>query len=810
MLPPDPLEVMLQMLTGTNRWGTPGQLAHALDPRIRQTPALDLVDQAVMETLNTPDGRLILSMAPQEGKSQRVGIVTPIWQLLRDKNTRVAIGCYGQSLANRNGRAIRNLIITHPELGIRIAPDNGSAHEWQLAGADGGVLSVGRGAGINGRAVDCVRGDMHIECEHGRLTAADAFTRGITRILAYDHADGRAVWRNVEAARRIDGRPTLEIITEAGRVLVCTPDHRVHTGRGYVPAGDLRPGDTLVAVMDAGRVPMWDHLSAAASGPTESDHPQAGSLLHAPLHGDDIRGRESDELLRLRGTHSAKQEGDLLHGVRAGAPGAHASDDRLPAVRGHVPAQVPPDAVLREDVRRSGALASDDWRGQLALQDGHELRQVVPVDATHDLGAGRRGVRGLPAGTDDHLHPQWGNGDTVRAGDSPHQRTAVGQPGREPDHALPRLPHDAPQVTGDTVRMVRESGGEPVAVYDFQVEGTSNFFAEGVLVHNCLIIDDPLKDRTEADSETIRQTCWDWWTDALSTRLGPGAPVILIMTRWHEDDLAGRLLAAEDGHLWRVVNIPAQAESDDDPLGRKPGEWLQSARGNRRWDAIKTRVGSRTWNALYQGRPSPAEGGMVKRDWWQRYQVPLWEQQGDVCHITCDELVISADLSLKGTESSDFVAIGVWARRGTDAYLVDQVRGRMDFISTLREFERLAKRWPQATLKLVEDKANGPALISMLAKRIVGIVPINPTRSKTQRLLAVAPLIESGHVYLPTKELCPWIDDYIEEHAAFPNGAHDDQVDETTMALDRLLLRPFDTSIHTLGDEDWDDYRIGY
>ena len=153
----------------------------------------------------------------------------------------------------------------------------------------------------------------------------------------------------------------------------------------------------------------------------------------------------------------------------------------------------------------------------------------------------------------------------------------------------------------------------------------------------------------------------------------------------------------------------------------------------------------------------------------------------------------------------------MWGRRGTDAYLLDQIHERADFVTTLHKLTALCRKWPQATLKLVEDKANGPALISMLAKRIVGIVPINPTAGKVQRAEAWAPLLESRHVYIPDETLAPWVGDYIEECAGFPNAAHDDQVDQTSMALDRLLLRP----LIAVGDgidvtEDYDDYRIGY
>ena len=454
------------MLSGRHRWDTPGVLAQELDPRTRQTPALDLIDAALVELANTPDGRLIISMPPQEGKSSRI-MDFILWRLHANPETRFAVASYAQGLANRTGRKLRNTIQAHRELGLTIAADNGAVSEWTLAGHEGGVLSVGRGAGITGRPVDC------------------------------------------------------------------------------------------------------------------------------------------------------------------------------------------------------------------------------------------------------------------------------------------------------------------------------------------LVIDDPLKDRAEADSQLIRDNCYDWWTDSLSTRLAPGAPVALILTRWHNDDLAGRLLAAPDGHLWRTINIPAQADTDTDPLDRQPGEYLQSARGrtHEQWEAIKVRAGARTWASLYQGRPSPVDGGIVKRDWWETYHQPLWLEGPDGARWAqqMDEVLISADLTFKGGDKSDRVAIGVWGRRGSHAFLLDQVCARLDFTASVREFVRLCDRWPQATLKLVEDAANGPALMSMLAQRVTGIVPVKPTAGKLQRLLAVAPLIEAHNVHLPSLQLAPWVDDYIEEHAAFPNGAHDDQVDQTSQALDRLLLRPLHT-----------------
>ena len=454
---------------GPRRWSSPGELARQIDPRTASTPALDLIDAALVKLLDEPDGRLIITMPPQEGKSLRAARDFPTWVLTQRPDTRIVNASHSQSLANRNGRLIRNAIQVHGELGLEIAPDNGAVHEWEIAHHEGGVLSVGIGAGLTGRPADL------------------------------------------------------------------------------------------------------------------------------------------------------------------------------------------------------------------------------------------------------------------------------------------------------------------------------------------LIIDDPIKDRLEADSEVFRNSRWDWWTDVASTRLAPGAPVVVILTRWHEDDLAGRLLAAEDGDIWTVLNIPAQADHDPsvgetDPLGRAPGVYLQSVRGrtDRQWEATKIRVGSRTWQAMYQGKPSAPAGDMLLRKWWRRYPEPLDIERSDGSHVVthCDELMQSWDMAFKDTKSSDFVVCQVWMRRGADAYLLDSVRRRMDFVETCAELKRVSAKWPQATLKLVEDKANGTAVISSLNRIVPGIVPEEPQGSKEARAAAVSPLIEAGNVYIPDDKLAPWAGDFVEEAAGFPHGANDDQVDAMSQALNRLILQP--------------------
>lgn len=467
------------------QWASPGDLAKHLDPKTRQTPALQLIDEHLVTLFDAEDGRLLLSMPPQEGKSQRVSRWFPLWALTQNPELRIAIVSYEHGVARRWGRAIRDEIVMHPELGLRVRDDLAAQHEWQLDGHEGGVYTAGIGAALTGRPVDL------------------------------------------------------------------------------------------------------------------------------------------------------------------------------------------------------------------------------------------------------------------------------------------------------------------------------------------LIIDDPIKDREQADSEVFRERAYSWWTDVGSTRLSPGASVVQVATRWHEKDLAGQLVAAEDGKLWRTLNIPAQADHkpDDgrtDPLGREPGEFMESARRRttRQWEAIKVRSGSRTWASLFQGHPSPAEGDLFKRDAWPRYEQPLWVVRDDGARLVPEagrdpdvELVQSWDFTFSDTKKSDWVVGQVWLRRGVDAYLLDQVRERAAFARSCQMMLDLTARWPQAIAKLVENKANGPAILNALRAKVGGLIPVEPEGSKYARAEAVTPFVEAKNVWLPQAELAPWVADFVEEAAGFPNAAHDDQVDGLTQAVHRLLLVPLlDETVHDASD----------
>lgn len=325
-----------------------------------------------------------------------------------------------------------------------------------------------------------------------------------------------------------------------------------------------------------------------------------------------------------------------------------------------------------------------------------------------------------------------------------------------------------------------------------------------------MIIDDPIKNMKEASSQTIRDNIWDEWEATLSTRLHDGASVIVIMTRWHEDDLIGRLLARSP-RKWIRLRLPAIAEDEDDLLGRKPGEPLCAELGfDEKWaEEKKAEVGTRTWASLYQQRPAPAGGNIFKREWF-KYYVRTPEQKRDwglsddvmVLPVHFDKLAQSWDCTFKDSETSDFVAGGVWGRKKAQYFLFDIDHRKMGFADTMKAIRAMSDKWPQARSKYIEDKANGTAIIEMLKDEISGIVPVNPDGGKEARANAVSPLFEAGNVYLPHPNMCSWVDDVIEELVSFPNAAHDDLVDMTTQALNQLYTNnsnPLDRYKNLLG-----------
>ena len=328
------------------------------------------------------------------------------------------------------------------------------------------------------------------------------------------------------------------------------------------------------------------------------------------------------------------------------------------------------------------------------------------------------------------------------------------------------------------------------SAHDWSLTNLSTYMAGGILSGitgnraDGLVIDDPVQGRDQAESPVISDKTWEAYLSDLRTRLKPNAWQLIIQTRWHEDDLSGRILPKEwdgesgwvtsqQGESWYVLCLQAQCEHENDPLGREIGEWLWTDWFTpEHWATEKQVQGSRNWEALYQQRPKPAEGALIQRAWPKRYDTPPAEFL---------RVVQSWDTAYKDKDINDPSVCTTWGETRHGWYLLDVFRQRMQYPDLKRMVASLYKKW-QPSAVLIEDKASGQSLIQELrADTRVPVVAIEPAGSKLDRLIAVSPRFEAGQVYFPN--YAPWLPDFESEIFGYPLVTHDDQVDSVSQFI---------------------------
>lgn len=297
-----------------------------------------------------------------------------------------------------------------------------------------------------------------------------------------------------------------------------------------------------------------------------------------------------------------------------------------------------------------------------------------------------------------------------------------------------------------------------------------------------LIIDDPVKNAEEAQSKTYRDKTYDWYRSTAYTRLEPGGTVIIIQTRWHEDDLSGRLLK-EEPEKWTVISLPAIAE-EGDSLGREPGTALFPSRYDvEALQEIKRTLGPYWFNALYQQRPREVAGSIFKRQFFKYATLTgdLLDLGGEkkfilpMCRVfqTCDPAA-----STKTT--ADYFVLGTWAQTpNNDLVLLDILRTRLEGPDQVNLFKQQYARWKPA-FQAVESAGVGKTLYQMLVREGLPVKELKADTDKLTRALPAAARMEAGTIYF--LQGASWLHEVEEELLSFPNGAHDDQVDVLSYA----------------------------
>lgn len=306
---------------------------------------------------------------------------------------------------------------------------------------------------------------------------------------------------------------------------------------------------------------------------------------------------------------------------------------------------------------------------------------------------------------------------------------------------------------------------------------------------DCQIVDDPIK--PQGLTRIALDECGDWWNGTMASRMSDpktGRRVI-IMQRLHDDDLAGLCIRTGD---YEVLRLPMRFEPKTVSYTKIGSGDMRTSEGELLWpdrlpeDAVKTmekEMGSRVAAAQLQQDPVPDGGNVFKKEWFKHWTSTPGHW---------DQIVQSWDCTFKKTDQSDFVCGQVWGQKGADFYLLDRVHRRMSFPETLTAIRAMTKKWPRVVTKLVEDKANGPAVMSVLEKEIPGLIAIDPEGGKEARANAVAPLFEAGNVWHPPYDAKDdkgelWVAAHELEMQRFPFGSNDDSVDTTTQALNYMF-----------------------
>lgn len=325
---------------------------------------------------------------------------------------------------------------------------------------------------------------------------------------------------------------------------------------------------------------------------------------------------------------------------------------------------------------------------------------------------------------------------------------------------------------------------------------------------NIILIDDPLKDQFEAMSDAIREQCWGWWNPTLRTRLQDGGGVMLTLTRWHLDDMAGRMMDLAkkdpDADQWKVVTFPALLGEDECHAcrQRKGTQYLAehtcrplAPHRFRHETLIRTRATSSpaVWNALYRGNPVSLGGNILPAGSWRYYGGPGQPMLPDLGQF--DMIVATWDGSFKDTVSADFCAGQVWGVRGAEMWMLDYILEQMSFTRFVDAIRQMNYKWPLVSFTFVEDKANGTAAMDVLQQEIAGLSAVDPKGGKISRAWSSSARLCGGNCFLPDASIRPEIKGFVDRCNVFPANINkkgsDDDIDAYTQAENEVKQRTY-------------------
>lgn len=749
--------------------------------------------------------RLIINLPPRHSKSEFTSYLLPAWYLGKHPDRKIIQTAHTAELAVGFGRKVRNLVGSSQYQsvfgGVSLSSDSKAAGRWNT-NKGGEYFAIGVGGAVTGKGADCAKFSCKVLIKDGTIPISEVKVG--QEVYGFNHKLNRPEWTRVRAVST-QYKPDVIGVGE----FLCTPEHLVFTGDGYTRADRTSRAAVL---------PVWKGIPEAKEGSRAGEEAvsKAGGgqvLLLQSLQGAG-EARHCLPVVREGEGTSRSHLPELLSGRRS-------RQRELRSVWGIVPEEsigieeggenegrgssflqfdlLPPVEIFggTKEARDDGSLP--DLR--IRLQEGEEL--------LHDLllqkeGREREGLHKKLAGSEEACEEaRWREvrplpEAEVQGVNPSHQSRFFGPSCGESSPTL----HPMPQPVSSSLPGTCAADLKPLLVgsghwvVDIQTE-SENFFCEGVLAHNCLIIDDAHSEQQAAlalSNPSIYDGVYEWYTSGPRQRLQPGGSIVICMTRWSKRDLCGQILKAaaqRDGvDEWEVIEFPAIMPSGQ-PLW--PEFWSLDELSK-----IRAELPVSKWSAQYQQNPTSEEGALIKRDWWK-----IWDRDDPP---TCDYIIQSWDTALTKGTRSDYSACTTWGvfydsdadgKKRTNIILLNAFQDKLEFPELKQKALEEYRYWKPDSC-IIEAKAAGAPLVFEMRRMGIPIQDYTPSRGndKIARVNAVSDIFASGFVYAPPLR---WAEEVIEQFASFPNSDHDDLVDSSTQALLRFRQGGF---ISTQSDED--------
>lgn len=669
-------------------------------------------------------------------------IYFPAWALGKYPQLKFILSTYGAELSEEIGMKTRDTISNEAYSsifnGIELKADTKSKAKW-MTNKGGSYTAVGIGGAITGKGGNCFPAGTKIHTNKGLVTIEDIVSSHQSyKVLSYNNDNKKLEWKKVLAGIKRPVSELIEIQTSNGNILRCTPEHRIYTkNRGYVNAIELSPNDTLLRFSGVQQMRKVGSKENKAIITFNKAWCKITSLF-IKMSWRKGKNFKRFSLLKLW----TKCKTIKLH-----------------------------NKVLFNGLQKQISFLFNARERKLKLQTWKRFRclpkRILQITKT-SFSKGREYVRNLFISNKVNL--------------SSYRSQSKEQYFGEFDNVMLELSLDTSRIKSDTVSSVKRTGDKE-DVYDIQVEDNHNFFAVDILVSNCIIIDDPHKDRTEAESDLARKTVWDYYRSTLYSRLEGLGTIIVIMQRWRDNDLVGLLLEEdarikkenpENAENWEVINFPALAEEDEyfhGELVRKEGEPLWPERYPMEFLQLIRQQSPYFWASQYMQNPILAETAEFKKEYFRVFNEEDLKQKYLRYYTICDPAISqkkSGDNTVvitiaKEVNGPNFYRIREDAGKFTPQQTVDLI---FDHQKTYNSEVAVEMVQYQAALKfLIEEKKR-------LLQQFFIMHELKSSAKKEERIRQLLGLYQSGVFWHRAGDIA-----YEEELLSFPNGRRDDRID---------------------------------